>query len=167
MKSRNGISKEFKFIIDDTIKLTFSFRHQALEEWTLEKWAYATLIDGRVKQKFLYFHTFFKIDWSQLIDGEDADRLQILRNSEFNGSKLELVPHLDIPSRLFDVVTFKSEEGDSQEINFSQTINHASSVGNKGTIMLYRTKYPQYFWDIRDPSNQQGVVSRKIQRLTG
>jgi hypothetical protein len=157
MKSRNGVSKNFRFIIDSHTILEFSFKHQALEEWTQEKWATAITIDGRVKQKFLYFHTFFKIDWSQLITGSDSDKLQQLRNAEFNGSKIEIVPHTDLSGRIFDVVTLKSESGESQEINFSQTINHRNSSGNKGTIMIFKTKYPQYYWDIRDPSLQQSV----------
>jgi len=167
MKSRNGISKQFRFIIDDSIILDFSFKHQALEEWTQEKWVKQTDIGGVVKQKFLYFHTFFRIDWSQLITGEDADKLQILRNAEYTGSKLLLVPHLDLATREFDVVSFKSESGDSEQINFSQIINKRSSPGNKGTVMIFQTKYPQFYWDIRDPSNEQSVVSRKFQRLIG
>jgi len=157
MNSRNGISKEFRFIIDGNIRLDFSFKHQALEEWTKENWLYDNTIEGVDIQKFLHFHTYFKIDWSQLIVGPDADKLQQLRNAEFNGSKIELVPHTDLPGRLFDVITLKSDSGESQEINFSQIINHRTSPGNKGTIMIFKTKYPQYFWDIRDPSNQQTV----------
>lgn len=157
MNSRNGVSKDFRIIIDDSVILNFSFKHQALEEWTQEKWASAITIDGKVKQKFLYFHTYFKIDWSELITGPDADKLQQLRNAEFNGSKIVIVPHTDLPGRTFDVVTLKSDSGDSEQINFSQIINHRSSPGNKGTVMIFKTKYPQYFWDIRDPSLQQTV----------
>ena len=165
MNSRNGISKEFRFIIDDTTRIDFSFKHQALEEWTKEKWINHTLIDGVVKQKFLYFHTYFKIDWSQLITGSDSDKLQQLRNAEFNGSKIELVPHIDLPGRLFDVITLKSDSGESQEINFSQIVNHRTSPGNKGTIMIFKTKYPQYYWDIRDPSLQQTVSAPAMEEF--
>lgn len=157
MNSRNGVSKNFRFIIDNHTILEFSFKHQALEEWTQEKWATAIIIDGRVKQKFLYFHTFFKIDWSQLITGSDSDKLQQLRNAEFNGSKIVIVPHTDLPGRIFDVVTLKSDSGDSEQINFSQIINKRSSPGNKGTVMIFKTKYPQHYWDIRDPSLQHSV----------
>lgn len=167
MNSRNGISKTFRFIIDDTVKLNFSFKYQSLEEWTQEKWISHMLIDGRIKQQFLYFHTFFKIDWSQLITGEDADKLQQLRNAEFTGSKLELMPHIDLPRRYFDVVTLKSDSGDSEQISFSQIINKRSSPGNKGTVMIFRTKWPQFNWDIRDPSNQKGQVTKIFQRING
>lgn len=165
MNSRNGISKNFKLIIDDSIKLTFSFKYQALEEWTEEKWITHTLINGIIKQKFLYFHTFFRIDWSELITGTDADQLQILRNAEFNGSKIVLVPHLDLPTRYFDVVTFKSDGGISERINFSQIINNRNSPGNKGTVMIFRTKYPQYTWDIRDPDVQEGISTISMERF--
>ena len=167
MNSRNGISKTFRFIIDDTIKLNFSFKYKALDEWTQEKWIFNTVIDGVVKQKFLYFHTFFKIDWSQLIIGTDSDKLQQLRNAEFAGSKIELMPHIDLPRRYFDVVTLKSKSGDSEQINLSQIINRRRSPGNQGTVMIFQTRWPQYFWDIRDPSNQKGVAFKKLQRING
>jgi hypothetical protein len=159
MNSRNGVSRSFRFIIDDdsTNALNFSPKHQALEEWTQEKWANAICIDGRVKQKFLYLHTFFRIDWSELITGEDADKLEILRNKEFTGSKIVIVPHTDLPGRRFDVVTYKSESGDSEQIRFSQIQNRANSPGNQGTVMIFMTKWPQYHWSISDPSTQQGV----------
>lgn len=159
MNSRNGVSRSFRFIIDDDFanSLIFSFKHQALEEWTQEKWATAITLDGRVKQKFLYLHTFFRIDWTELIIGEDSDKLKILRNAEFNGSKLEIVPHTDLSGRKFDVITYKSDSGDSEQIKFSQIMNNSNSPGNQGTVMLYMTKYPQHYWDIRDPSIQQGV----------
>jgi hypothetical protein len=167
MNSRNGISKQFRFKIDGITTLDFSFKHQSLEEWTKEKWINHTLIDGSIKQKFLYLHTFFKIDWSELITGPDSDKLQQLRNAEFNGSKIEITPHIDLPRRHFEVVSLKSDSGESEQINFSQIINHRYSPGNKGVVMTFRTKYPQYSWDIRDPSNQQGIVSKIIQRING
>ncbi|MBL8008113.1 MAG: hypothetical protein JNJ56_11320 [Ignavibacteria bacterium] len=165
MKSRNGVSKNFKFIIDNSTGLTFSFKHQSLEEWTEEKWITHTLINGIVKQQFLYFHTFFRIDWSELITGEDADKLQILRNAEFNGSKIVIIPHTDLPARNFDVVSLKSDSGISEKISFSQIVNHRYSPGNKGTVMIFRTKYPQYQWDIRDPSVQQGIATISYERF--
>ena len=165
MNSRNGISKQFRFIVDDSVVLDFSFKHHRLEEWTQEKWTVAKLIDGRIKQKFLYLHTYFRIDWSELIVGEDADKLSVIRNSEFAGSKLIVIPHIDLPGRFFDVISLKSDSGDSEQINFSQIINSRNSPGNRGTIMVFQTKYPQYHWDIRDPSNQPLRATRKIQRL--
>ena len=165
MNSRNGVSKQFKFKIDDEVSLTFSFKHHALEEWTQEKWVKHTTIGGVVIQKFLYFHTYFRIDWTELIIGEDADKLQQIRNAEYRGSKLLLIPHLDIPSRNFDVVTLKSDSGDSEQIVFSQIYNGRTSPGNKGMVMVFQTKYPQHNWDIRDPSNQQGITTRRIQLI--
>jgi NAD(P)H-hydrate repair Nnr-like enzyme with NAD(P)H-hydrate dehydratase domain len=165
MRSRNGVSENFKITIDDSIQLTFSFKHQALEEWTQEKWVTAMTIGGVVKQKFLYFHTFFRIDWSQLIVGPDADKLQQVRNAEFNGSKIVITPHIDLPSRYFDVVTLKSSNGDSEQIHFSQIENDRNSLGNRDTVMIFRTKWPQYSWDIRDPSAQQGLTSTAMERF--
>lgn len=156
MKSRNGISKNFRFIIDDTTVLEFSFMHQALEEWTEEKWIYHTFDDGSKEQRFLHIDYYFKIDWSELITGEDSDKLTILRNAEFAGSKIELCPHTDVPGRIFDVITAKGDDG-SQSVTFSQIINHRNSLGNKGTIMTFVTRNPHYSWDIVDPSLQQGV----------
>lgn len=158
MKSRNGVSNNFKFIIDDSIHLTFSFKHQALEEWTdEEQWIYHKFDDGSIEQQFKYLHYFFRIDWSEAIEGPDADKIAIVRNKEKTGSKLLLVPHIDLGSRYFDVISLKSEGGEGEKKTFSQIMDDSSSPGNKGLVITYRTRLPRYGWDIVDPSTQQGI----------
>lgn len=160
MKSRNGISREFRItIVENGVRTIydFSFRHQRLEEWTKEKWLYYEIIDGTKKQRFKFFHTYIRIDWSELIVGEDADKLQEIRNAEFRGAKILITPHIDVPGRFFDVLSLKSDSGDSEEIKFSQSMNHPTSAGNEGTVITYVTAYPQHYWNIVNPSNQSAV----------
>lgn len=164
MLSRNGISSNFRITIVDAVTnahthLIFSFVHQALEEYTREKWLLHKFDDGTKEQKFLYLHTFFRIDWSELIQGPDADKLEIVRNAEFRGSRLLITPHTDVPGRFFEVITMKSDSGDSQDIYFNQTIDSKMSIGNKGTVMFLETKYPQQHWSIVDPEDQLTVVT--------
>lgn len=162
MNSRNGISKEFRILITDKdtgveTYYTFSFKHQALEEWTREKWLYDTIIDGSDRQNFLYLHYYFRIDWSELITGPDADQLKEIRNAEYQGHGIKITPHIDVPGREFKVFSLKDNSGNTDDIKFAQIINHRNSPGNKGTIMIYKTTDQYYAWDITDPSNQQGV----------
>ncbi len=170
MKSRNGISKDFKICITDDLgvetNLTFSFKHQHLKYFIDEKYAYATTISGADKQKFLYAHHYFEISWSELIAGEDADKLVQVINAERLGHKIELMPHTDLPSVLYEVIRVKDSSGMTERMEFSQTINHRNSLGNKGVVLNYKTKNPSQSWEIYDPSNQQGILSSRIQRIT-
>lgn len=162
MNSRNGISKEFRVSVKDKITgvetyYTFSFKHQALEEWVREKWLYDTIIDGSDTQELKYLHYFFRIDWTELIVGADADLLKEIRNAEYRGDTIFITPHIDVPGREFEVFSLKDSNGNSDDIKFAQIINHRNSPGNRGTVMIYKTVRPYYSWEITDPSNQQGV----------
>jgi hypothetical protein len=91
MNSRNGVSKEFRFTVEHPVTRTrividFSFKYQAMKYWTVEKWITHMTLAER-KQKFLYLHHYFQIDWSQLIVGADADQLSRVRNAEFSRGK--------------------------------------------------------------------------------
>lgn len=171
MNSRNGVSREFRFTIEHPITRTrtvidFSFKYQAMKYWTVEKWITHTDIAGRRKQKFLYLHHYFQIDWSQLITGTDADQLSRVRNAEFAGAKLLLTPHTDVAFREFEVVSVKDESG-YQQIEFSQIANQPWSPGNQGTTVTYVTANPVYQWEIIDPSVQRGIISRTFQLIQG
>ena len=170
MNSRNGVSKDFRFRIEDPVTRTsividFSFKYQAMKYWTREKWITHTDIGGRDKQKFLYLHHYFQIDWSQLITGTDADQLSRVRNAEFRGAKLFLTPHTDVAFREYEVYSVK-ESGQS-EVEFSQFMNQPHSPGNKGTVITYKTVEPHYQWEIIDPSIQRGIISRIFQLIQG
>lgn len=171
MNSRNGTSREFRFTIEpaDTrtrIVIDFSFKYQAMKYWTVEKWVTHIDIGGYRKQKFLYLHHYFQIDWSQLITGEDSDKLARVRNTEFTGGRIFLTPHTDVASREFEVVSLKDSSG-MQEVEFSQIVNQPWSPGNQGTIMTFVTVKPYYQWDIIDPSVQQGTISQIFQLIQG
>lgn len=170
MNSRNGTSKEFRFslihpVTRTKIVIDFSFKYQAMKYWTVEKWITHTDIGGRDKQQFLYLHHYFQIDWSQLIVGEDADKLAQLRNAEFQGAQLFITPHTDVASREFEVMSVK--ESGTQQLEFSQIFNRDDSPGNRGLIITYKTVRPGYNWEIIDPSIQQGIISRTIQLISG
>lgn len=170
MFSRNGVSKQFKIRIVDkvtgaTTDHTFSFKHQALTEWTREKWIYHEFNDGTVEQQFQWLKHYFEINWAELIIGDDSDKLKEVRNAEFRGDGLILTPHLDVPRRNFNIISFKNDNGDSEEINFSQMINQTDSPGNKGTVMLYVTRGPVSSWETVDPSTLAGVLHKRIQRI--
>lgn len=161
MNSRNGISKQFRFHIIDNNNvetvLEFSFKHRSLRYFMDEKYCSAQLVDGSIKQKFLYAHHYFEIDWAELITGEDADKLASVINAERLGYRLLLEPHTDVPSLRYEVVQLKDDDGLTEKMEFSQIINHRNSAGNKGVLRNYRTKHPHYGWEIVDPSLQQGV----------
>lgn len=146
--------------------IDFSFKYQAMKYWTVEKWITHMDIAGKRKQKFLYLHHYFQIDWSQLITGTDADQLSRVRNAEFAGAKLLLTPHTDVAFREFEVVSVKDESG-YQQIEFSQIANQPWSPGNQGTTVTYVTANPVYQWEIIDPSVQRGIISRTFQLIQG
>ena len=168
MKSRNGVSSQFLFTITNKntgvrTKLYFSFKHQALEERTKEKWIVDTYDDGTEEQLLLHLWYYFKIDWTELMEGEDADKLQIVRNAEFRGDKLELTPHIDVPKRHFVVTSLKDDKGE-QDIMFAQIMNDRKSPGNRGAIIVYKSRTYQS-WEIVDPSNQKCTVHKIFQRI--
>lgn len=170
MNSRNGTSKEFRIAMIHPVKkakvtIDFSFRYQAMKYWTREKWISHTDIGGREKQKFLYLHHYFQIDWGQLIVGDDADKLSRVRNAEFQGARIFITPHTDIPSREFEVISLK--QSGEQDLEFSQWFNRDDSPGNKGMIVTYKTVNPYYNWEIMDPDIQQGILIHTIQLIRG
>jgi hypothetical protein len=170
MNSRNGISKQFRFKVEDPVTRTptyfdFSFKYQSMKYWTKETWVVHTDLGGTDHDKFRYLHHYFEINWSELITGEDADKLSAIRNAEFRGARLFITPHIDVLSREFEVKSVK--ESGEQIIEFSQIVNNSMSPGNKGTIIVYKTVRPHYRWDIVDPSTQQGIISSIFQLIQG
>ncbi len=160
MNSRDGVSKQFRFIVinKDTgvkTKYLFSFKHKALEQKRKEFYNFATDIGGKDKQKFKYLHRYFRIDWSELMTGEDSDKYNIVDNAEKQGHRLLLQPHIDT-QQIYEVFSLKSSDG-TREVVFTQIVNLRNSPGNKGTVVDYKTVYPTYDWAIVNPSNQQAV----------
>lgn len=165
MISRNGTSNQFRFVIKHPVTgaltaLDFSFKHNALREYVQEEWVTVRLIDGSVRKRFLYLHWIFQIDWSQCIEGEDADKLAQVKNNEYAGGEIFLYPHLDLLTRNFEVVSMN--EGQTE---FSQIVNRDNSPGNKGHIVTYQTKWPDYSFKLWDPDSVQGVSALSFEEF--
>ena len=160
MNSRNGVSKQFKFYITDSTgvktTLTFSFKHNALRYFNKEKYLFDTIIDGSDKQKFLWAHDYFEIDWNELIVGEDSDKLAQVVNAERTGLKVELQPHIDVVGNIYQVFREKSGDGET-EMQFSQIVNSRQSPGNQGVVLKFKTVKPSQVFKIFDPSQQSSV----------
>jgi hypothetical protein len=160
MKSRDGVSKQFRFYVIDkdtgiSTPYLFSFKHKKLTQSRTEWWRVSRDIGGVHKQKAKYLHRLFRIDWSDLMDGEDADKYNIVDNAEKQGHRLKLQPHIDT-QQIYEVFSVKDSDG-TRKVVFTQTVNSRNSLGNEGTVVDYITVYPTYDWAMVNPSNQQSV----------
>lgn len=167
MKSRNGVSKNFRFrVVEGTAKTNydFSFKHNALEEFYEEKFLYTEVWDYSVKQKFKCLIYFFTIKWIDLFDGVDSDKYKEVTNAERRGAQIFIIPHLDVPRRHFQVIRLKDSKGELRT-EFSQTIDSRESQGNKGTVSEWRTVGTFSSWETIDPSTIQGSCQKIFQRI--
>lgn len=141
----NGTSEfQFKIIHPDASSeiLNFSFRFKSLTEYEDPISILHNYADGTSNKLSLFHHKEFVLDYSEYFQRDDALKIQIIKNAELDGSRIFITPHIDEPSRCFEVYI----------IDEKRPIGTHYKQVNKDYIIAFRTVKPQFIYDWSDPN---------------
>ena len=138
-------------------RYNFSMQFQSLREYVELHYSDAVLIDGRKVQKFKWAYYFYTIDFSSHAGKDDALKIKEILNYEAAGYRIFLMPHIDAPHRIKEVITTKSSGVAKMEL--SMDYQRSTAHGNIGLILEYETVHPECEVDWFDTDKIQGVLT--------
>lgn len=135
------------FIINGTTRIEFNRRYQFLSEYFEEDIIEHQDIAGENFQKFRFIHISWSFDFSQLLDKDNALKIQTLLIALYSGANVVVVPHKDFPERYYDILISPG----SKSINLHY--GGRKAFGNKDFVVEFKTKKPVYSPGWVDPDN--------------
>lgn len=141
----NG-SDKFRIILFDPRNaqevLDFSFNYTALHEYDLGVAARVKLDTGAKKKKLFHVDMEWEIDFSGLFKTPDAMLVQEVKNAEFQGKTIYLIPHIDVDTRIFKVQVIEKQR------KLGQYYNEQQNGPNKDYIIWFENvdAITEYNW---------------------
>lgn len=103
----NGSSDKFSFRLKypggATETLNFSTQYEALYEYDVTIATRHELIKGSKVKKTKYVNLEWELDHSGFLNKSDAKLINKLKNAEFDGAEITIIPHSDAPFRKYRV----------------------------------------------------------------
>lgn len=110
-------------------------RYQAFTEYVEETYIEHQLLDGSIKEKFLYANYFWELDYSALAESEELIKIKKLLNYIQKGCSVELFPHTEIPRSFFVTST-------KDRLSLGRHYGGIISPGEKDFSIMFKTRIP-------------------------
>ncbi len=155
----NG-SQQFDICLIDangaTEYLNFSFDYTALYEFDRDIAIRRKYIDGSKSKQVFEVEMEWLLDYSTYFKQEDALKIQKVKQAEFQGKQIILIPHTDTPWRAFKVqiISDKRKLGQYASWDFSEV--------NKDYVIMFENVEPITAYNWIDPDAQPVYSDEQI-----
>jgi hypothetical protein len=131
--------------------IDLEFTYQALKEYDICEATKIVLINGKKKKKPRYINLEWELDCSEYFAGEDSNNQQLavqrIKNAEFEGKQIILIPHIDQPWRNFKVQIVEEQRELAQYYNLDMdgpNFSYVIKFENIDPITAYNWSDPNF-----------------------